>query len=234
MAPVAWTVVRLAALYSGGKDSTYALYLAQQQGHDVDPLVTVLPPEGSWMFQVPNVEWASLSAEALGLPHVQARCGEGVEAELEALRRVLEPLDVDGVVAGAVASEFQYSRVHDVCGELGLRTYAPLWRKDPARLLREYLDAGFRILVVAVAAEGLDATWLGRTLDEGAVEELLALHRRHGVHPTGEGGEFETWVLDGPNFTVPLQVQEAEVEWAGTSGVLRVRRAALSPGRDGP
>lgn len=219
--------MRLAALYSGGKDSTYALYLAQQSGHEVEVLLTVLPQEGSWMYQVPNVEWAGLSARALGIPHRTVPSGEGVEAELEALRRALAGREVDGVVVGAVASDFQYTRVQQVCEELGLWVYAPLWRKDPAPLLEEYVEAGFRILVVAVAAEGLGEEWLGRPLDEAACRELLVLHRRFGVHPTGEGGEFETWVVDGPNFRAPIEVKEAEVEWSGAAGVLRIRRAAL-------
>lgn len=221
--------MQLAALYSGGKDSTYALYLAQLQGHEVVHLLTLRPQEGSWMYQVPNVEWAALSARALGIPHREVRAGEGVEAELNALRGALEGLDVDGVVAGAVASDFQYTRIHGVCEELGLGAVSPLWRKDPSRLLDEYLEAGFRIRVVAVSAEGMDRAWLGRLLDPGACADLRRLHERYGVHLTGEGGEFETWAVDGPNFVAPVEVEEAEVEWEGRGGVWRVRRAELGP-----
>ncbi|MFQ6012840.1 MAG: diphthine--ammonia ligase [Thermoplasmata archaeon] len=219
--------MHLAALYSGGKDSTYALYLAQQAGFEVTTLVTVLPQEASMMYQVPNVEWTGLSAEALGIPHVQERSEEGVEEELRALRRALEGTHVGGVVVGAIASDYQFVRVHEVCEALGLWVYAPLWRKDPGTLLREYVDAGFAILVVAVSAEGLDASWLGRVLDAEACDDLAELQRTYGVHPTGEGGEFETWVVDGPNFGSRIDIQEAEKRWKGTSGTLLVRRATL-------
>jgi ABC transporter with metal-binding/Fe-S-binding domain ATP-binding protein len=220
--------VRLAALYSGGKDSTYAVYLAQQLGHEVTTLVTVLPQEASMMYQVPNVEWAGLSAEALGIPHVRVKSGEGEEEELRAMRQGLERADVQGVVVGAVASDYQFVRVNQVCDELGLWVYAPLWRKNPERLLREYVDAGFKILIVAVSAEGMDASWLGRVLDAEMCDELTELHRTFGVHPAGEGGEFETWVVDGPNFALPISVQEAETRWEGTSGTYLVRQASLA------
>lgn len=217
----------VAALFSGGKDSTYALYLAQQAGMEVSDLLTVLPREASMLYQVPNVEWAGLSAEALGIPHRTVRSAEGAEAELRALRRGLEGGDARGVVVGAVASDYQFVRVHQVCDALGLWVYAPLWRKDPQSLLRECLEAGFTILIVAVSAEGLGPSWLGRTLDEDAIRDLHGLHESHGVHPAGEGGEYETWVVDGPNFGARIGVREAEKRWEGTSGTYAVREAAL-------
>lgn len=219
--------MRLAALYSGGKDSNYALYLAQQGGHEVKVLVTLFPQEGSWMYHVPNVRWTRLQAQALGLPQVVEEAGEGEAEELEALERALARADVEGLVAGAVASDYQYVRVNDVCESLGLRVHAPLWRKDPHALLREYVDAGLHILIVGVSAEGMDASWLGRRLDAEACEDLAEVHERHGVHPIGEGGEFETLVLDAPNFAFRLEVRRAQKVWEGTSGVLRVEDAAL-------
>lgn len=220
--------MNLAALYSGGKDSNYALYLAQQAGHAVETLVTLLPQEASWMYHVPNVRWTRLQAEALGIPQVVEEAGAGEVAELEALERALERAAVEGVVAGAVASDYQYARVGEVCERLGLGVYAPLWRKDPARLLTEYVEAGFAILVVAVSAEGMQADWLGRRLDAQACSDLAALHERYGVHPIGEGGEFETMVLDGPNFASRLQVRRAKKVWEGTSGVLEIEDVVLT------
>ncbi|MFQ5987152.1 MAG: diphthine--ammonia ligase, partial [Thermoplasmata archaeon] len=163
----------------------------------------------------------------LDIPHVQEGSGEGVEEELHAMRRGLERTEAEGIVVGAVASDYQFVRVHEICDALGLWVYAPLWRKHPERLLREYVEAGFTILVVSVSAEGLDASWLGRTLDGEALDDLARLHRTHGVHPAGEGGEFETWVVDGPNFHARITVLEAEKRWEGTSGAWVVREAAL-------
>ncbi|MDX1534079.1 MAG: diphthine--ammonia ligase [Thermoplasmata archaeon] len=221
--------MRLAALYSGGKDSTYAVYVAQQSGHTVTELVTVTPAEDSMLYQVPNVEWAPLTAEALGIRHRTVRSGEGGEEELRAMRRGLERTGAEGVVVGAVASDYQFVRVHQVAEELGLWVYAPLWRKEALGLLEEYLTAGFTIFVVAVAAEGLGPEWLGREMDAQALTDLSRLGETSGVHPAGEGGEFETWCVDGPNFRRRVVVMEAEARWEGNAGTYVVRRAGLEP-----
>jgi ABC transporter with metal-binding/Fe-S-binding domain ATP-binding protein len=219
--------VKVAALYSGGKDSNFALYLAQQNGLEVDRLITLLPQEESWMYHVPNIRWTSLQSRALGIPQVMEASQEGEEAELRALKQVLRKAHPDGLVVGAVASDYQYTRVNSVCEELGLWVYAPLWRKDPERLLREYVEAGFRVIIVGASAEGMDESWLGRVIDEDACEALLDLSERYGLHPVGEGGEFETLVLDGPNFRSRLEILEAEKEWKGNSGTLVISEAAL-------
>ncbi len=219
--------MKLAALYSGGKDSTYAIYLARQAGHEVVNLVTVHPAEGSWMYHVPNIRWTELQAKALGIEQLTDEAGEGEERELEALRRILARTEVEGVVVGAIASDYQYTRVNRVCESLRLWVHAPLWRKDPRRLLMEYVAAGFHIIVVGVSAEGMGKDWLGRPLDWDACEDILRLGDRYGVHPVGEGGEFETMVLDGPDFSSRLEVLKAEPLWEGSSGSLRILDARL-------
>ncbi len=219
--------MKLASLYSGGKDSNYALYLAQQAGLDVKILITMLPQEDSWMYHVPNIRWTGLQSHSLGIPQLTERAGEGVEEELEALERALAKAEVEGVVVGAVASDYQYTRVNQVCEELDLWVYSPMWRKDPRRLLLEYVEAGFQIMVVGVYAEGMDESWLGRIIDAEGCEAILELEEKYGVHPIGEGGEFETLVLDGPNFSTRIEIVEAERDWRGSSGTLHVRNAAL-------
>ena len=222
--------MRVAALFSGGKDSTYAAYVAVQRGWEVSRLVSILPQDpDSMLYHVPNLHVVPLQAEAMGIPLVQERAGEGEGAELDALRRALSSVDVDGVVVGAIASDYQHSRVNAVGHDLGLRVFAPLWRRDQAGLLREYLDAGIEAIVTRVSAEGLGPEWLGRRLDGRAVEELLELHERVGLSPCGEGGEFETLVLHGPMFRQRLEVVSGQASWEGSSGTFVVREARLAP-----
>jgi diphthine-ammonia ligase len=220
--------VRVACLFSGGKDSTYAAYVAMQRGWEIASLLTIRPadPE-SMMFHVPNLSVTSMQAEALGLPQIEETASPGGQGELDALRRIFRRADADGIVVGAIASDYQHSRVNRIAAETGLRVFAPLWRQDPERLVHDYLAAGMRIAFSSVSAEGFDATWLGRIWDTRTVEDLLALHRTRGVHPCGEGGEFETLVLDAPFFARPLEILEAVPEWHGTAGVWRVVRACL-------
>ncbi len=209
------------ALFSGGKDSSYALARADEE-FGVDTLVTVEARDASMMYHVPAVELTSLVAEAAGKGHAVYEEGDD---EVEPLRDAFADLEPDTVAVGAVESEYQRSRVEAVCEEFGVDMYAPLWGADPADALREIV-AEFDVIITAVAADGLDASWLGRELDDDAVEELVALRDEYGVHPMGEGGEFETLAVAGPHMDGRLAV-EYEKDWDGVRGSLRVTEATL-------
>ncbi len=179
------------------------------------------------MFHVPNLSITALQAEAMGLPLIEVAAQPGEAGELDALRQGFRRADAEGIVVGAIASDYQHSRVNRVAAELGLRVFAPLWRQDPTQLVHDYLAAGLRIVFSSVSAEGLDASWLGRPWDAETVEDLLRLRETRGVHPCGEGGEFETLVLDAPFFHKAIEVLEATPIWTGTAGTWRVERAHL-------
>ena len=230
-----------ASLFSGGKDSSWALYRALEDGLNVTRLVTVHPGDDSYMYHVPATNLAALAAESIGIDLLEVDPdGLGAEAatdsaaqgdaELEPLEAALGELaseiDLVGVTAGAVESEFQTSRIEAMCERLGIDLYAPLWQRDPVTLAEEMLDAGFEILIVQVAAAGLDESWLGRRLDADALDALVALNERYGVHPLGEGGEFETLVTDGPHMDRPIELEWERV-WEGSRGHLRVTDARL-------
>ncbi|HYY49204.1 MAG TPA: diphthine--ammonia ligase [Thermoplasmata archaeon] len=222
--------MRVAALFSGGKDSTYAAYVAVQRGWDLTHLLSIVPADReSMLFHVPNLHLTPFLAEAMGRPLVTEAATPGEVGELDALRRIFRRVEVDGIVVGAIASDYQHERVNRIAEESGLRVFAPLWRHDPRRLVRDYLAAGFEIVFSAVAAEGLDASWLGRRWDDRTIEDLLRLQATRGVHPCGEGGEFETLVLDGPLFHQRLEVRRAEPRWSGQAGVWQVLEARLVP-----
>jgi ABC transporter with metal-binding/Fe-S-binding domain ATP-binding protein len=231
------------SLFSGGKDSSWALYRALESGLDVSRLVTVHPEGDSYMYHVPATRLASLAAESIGVPLVEVEpddfaaeeaeeSGAQGDAELRPLEAALEDLRDDlsgglaGVTAGAVESEYQTSRIEEMADRLDAEVFAPLWQEDPRELADAMLDAGFEITIIRVAAYGLDESWLGRTLDEEAIEELEALNESHGVHLLGEGGEFETLVTDGPHMDRPIEL-DYETEWDGTRGTLRITDAEL-------
>ena len=160
--------MRLASLYSGGKDSTFSLYLAEQMGHEVPYLVNIVPDdEASWIFHTPNLGIVPLMAESMGKDLVTARSTGTEEGDMVGLRHALERLDVDGVVTGAIWSDYQWDRMNMVCGDLGLRVITPMWRKDQDMLMEQFLASGIRAVIVGCYAEGLDESWLGRPIDEG-------------------------------------------------------------------
>jgi ABC transporter with metal-binding/Fe-S-binding domain ATP-binding protein len=220
--------MRLCVLFSGGKDSTYAMYLMEQQGHQVDTLVSVIPSErDSWLFHTPNLNLLPLQAMAMQKRLLRAPSQGSEEGDLQALHQALSGLDVDGVVAGAIASDYQWDRLNGVCERLGLRLFSPLWRKEQGMLMRDMIEAGIEAMVVAVSAEGLGSEWLGRTLDTEAIERLELLSKSKGVNPSGEGGEYETLVIDSPLHDSRLEIVEVEREITRDGGRLMVKKARL-------
>jgi ABC transporter with metal-binding/Fe-S-binding domain ATP-binding protein len=217
----------VAALFSGGKDSTYAVYLVQQKGWNVKYLVSMMPEEDSYLFHVPNAHLTRLHSEAMGIPLKQAAVSGEPEEELEVLKGILSELDVEGLITGAIASDYQWSRFNRIGEEIGLKVFSPVWRKDQMRVMRDIVQAGFEVMIVGVGAEGLDERWLGRMIDDDCLIELEQLEREKGINPSGEGGEYETIVLDGPNFAKKLQMENSEKEWDGKRGVLRIGEVTL-------
>lgn len=200
--------MRLACLFSGGKDSTYALYIMLSQGHDIAYLVSVFPEsQESYMFHYPEIERTIDQAKALGIRQVIVKTKGEKEKELDDLKMALRKLDIDGVFSGAVASEYQKQRIDAIAEELSIVSFAPLWHKDQENLLKEQIDAGFEIMITHVAAQGLDESWVGRTIGYRAFEELKRIRDRYKINISGEGGEYETLVLNCPLFSKPL-VQE--------------------------
>ncbi|MGM0604442.1 MAG: diphthine--ammonia ligase [Halobacteriota archaeon] len=231
------------SLFSGGKDSSWALYRALQEGLNVTRLLTVHPRGDSYMYHVPATELARLAAESIGIELLEVDPGEldaeGAidsakqgDAEVQpleaALREVAGDIDLGGVTAGAIESRFQTDRIERMCDRLGIDLYAPLWQRDPERVAEEMLAAGFEITIVQVAAYGLDESWLGRTLDAAAIDDLRDLHEEYGVHILGEGGEFETIVTDGPHMDRPIELTaEPAFDDAAGRGRLRIIDARL-------
>ncbi len=219
--------MKIAALFSGGKDSSYAMFVASQYAWDVTHLVTVFSesPE-SYMYHVPAIELTRLAAQAIGVPLVEVVTPPEPEKELIPLRDVLASLGVDGIVSGALASEYQRRRLDQICDDIGIKSFAPLWHKNPRELIGEMVEEGFEIMIVGCFAEGLDERWLGRVLDEKALAELDRLHDRYGIHVAGEGGEYESMVLYGPHMKKRICV-EYEKEWHVHSGKIVVKKAWL-------
>jgi ABC transporter with metal-binding/Fe-S-binding domain ATP-binding protein len=221
--------LKIAVLFSGGKDSTYATWVAQHHGWDIGALVTVLPRTAeSMMFHFPNAGWTKLQAETMGLQHRVILAGKDELLSLkEGLAKTAGELDIDGIATGAVASDYQKSRIDQICDSLGLRSFAPLWRKDPQTLVSDLKTNGFRMIVSGVGAEGLDKSWLGEELTDQRWATLESLSRKHGIHLTGEGGEYETFVVDAPFFENRVNIEKSHSQWDGQSGYLVIDHATL-------
>ena len=221
--------MRVAALFSGGKDSIYSIYIAQQYGWDVFHLVSLMPENiDSWMFHGVNIHLTRLLAKALDIPIAYKSTPGEKEKELDDMKSILEKLDIDGVISGAISSEYQRTRIEKICHEIGIKSFTPIWHKNQKQLLEEELRAGFKVVIVSVSANGLDKSWLGRTIDENCIKDLASLHKKYKINMAGEGGEYETLVLDGPIFKRKIVLEDIEIEWKRDHGRLIVKKARLS------
>lgn len=212
-----------AALFSGGKDSSYALYLAQEKGLSIDKLVTVIPEKvDSYMFHRPNLEMVPQLAASLDIDLVTVRSTGEKEEELKDLKDSLKRLKIEGVVSGAVASSYQKERIDDIADEIDLEVFSPLWGMDQYDLVQNIIYDGFKCIIVMVAAMGLDEGWLGREIDGDRLNELRDLNERYGINIAGEGGEYESFVISAPNYRWGFEVIEGERRWDGHRGTFEV------------
>ncbi|MBU0591707.1 diphthine--ammonia ligase [Candidatus Micrarchaeota archaeon] len=209
--------MRVAILFSGGKDSVFATFWAITQGFEI-VLVTVKPPEYSMMFHHPNVDATKMQAEAIGLEQVFVETTE--ENWRDKLLGALKGLKVDGIVTGAIESEYQKRRIDSIGDELGVPTYAPLWHKNKQDLMNEMLE-NFEIYVTAVSAEGLGPEFLGEPFSK------LVNANIKNIHPLLEGGEGETFVTYAPFFKKRIKIKKWKKTWDGIRGVAEIENAEL-------
>jgi diphthine-ammonia ligase len=216
--------MKLATLFSGGKDSVYSSYLAKKQGHELACLITIYSEnKESYMFHTPSIEKTRHQAESMNLPIIIHKTKGEKEEELkdleEAIKKAIKKYKIEGIVTGAIRSVYQASRIQKICDNHKIKCINPLWQKEEMSYLNELLENKFKIIIIGVFAYPLDQSWLGRIIDKKFIEEVKELNEKYKIHPAGEGGEFETFVLNCPLFKKPLIIKshndfkEGENSW---------------------
>jgi len=214
--------MKLGVLFSGGKDSTYAALLAKRADHDLVCFLSIESEnQDSFMFHTPTINLAVRQAELCGVPFLSKITKGEKEKELEDLKDLIEEAvaeyNIEGIVTGAVESVYQASRVQKICNELDIECFNPLWQKDQIELLEDLIKNDFKIIVSAVAGYPLDDKWVGRVIDNKFIEEIIQLNKKFDLNPAGEGGEFETLVVNCPLFFGELEIDDIKVSGEGNS-----------------
>lgn len=213
-------------LWTGGKDSALALYLAVKRGIVVKELVTFAPPEAEFLAHPLSV--MTLQAVALGFKHrilnIEAPYDEGYRKQME----VLKGEGIDTLITGDIDQVAGQPNFIRTCAEpLGLQVLTPLWKKGRWDLMGAILAAGFQVIFSCVKPVGLTPEWVGRRIDRSALEELAQLHTDTGLDICGEQGEYHTLVLDGPGFNRRLELSGTEVFNRGDLAYLKIGNARL-------
>lgn len=216
--------MKLGVLFSGGKDSVYATYLAKKEGYEISCLISLFSENsGSYMFHTPNIEKVQVQADAMNLPLIVSSTKGEKEKELEDLKMVLtsakEKYGIEGVVTGAIKSVYQATRVQKICDELNIDCFNPLWQKDEEEYLDELINEEFKIIVVGVFAYPLNESWVLREIDSDFVKEIKELNQKYKIHVAGEGGEFETYVLGCSLFDHELKIVNKKIIREGENSV---------------
>ncbi|PIT85040.1 TIGR00289 family protein [Candidatus Micrarchaeota archaeon CG10_big_fil_rev_8_21_14_0_10_45_29] len=212
--------MKVAILFSGGKDSAYATHLCLSWGWEVI-WVTVLPQKDSMMFHHPNVKWCKLQAQASGIKIHEIKTTH--KNELEDLQKKLKKLKIDGIVTGAIASDYQRQRIEIIGDALGIPTFNPLWHKGE-EFLKQMLEE-MQVYIASVSAEGLGEKWLAKEFLPNDVDILSAM--KPPISPYLEGGEGETFVTDAPFFKKRIQILEWEKSFKGMAGKAVIKKAKL-------
>ena len=226
--------MKLACLFSGGKDSTYAIHLAKKQGHDVVCLLSIFTKsEESHLLHHPNLKWTKLQSESMKIPQLTIISNsDEIDDELIVMEKLLqnakEQFQIDGLIHGGIKSKFQKEKFESLCLKLNLVSIAPLWGTDPNEYMNELLDSNFHFMMITVSSDGLDEQWLGKLITKSDIAILNNLSNKFGFNLNFEGGESETFVIDCPLFSTPIQINEFTKNWDGYRGRFEIVDAELN------
>ena len=223
--------MKLGILFSGGKDSYLAMHLASED-HEISCLLTMKSSnQDSWMFHTPAITWTNLQAESMGIPQIIQET-EGIQDdELDDLftliKKAKEEFSIQGIVTGALASTYQSTRIQKICNKLNLWCFNPLWQLPQEKLLKKLQTHNISSIITGIAAEPFDESWLGKEIDSSTVNELLLYSKKYRINPAGEGGEFESLVINAPMFSKKLEILSSKIHYSNFSGRLEIKEAEL-------
>ncbi|UCH71661.1 MAG: diphthine--ammonia ligase [Thermoplasmatales archaeon] len=219
--------MKVAVLFSGGKDSAFAAYLAEEHGHEISCFISIVSENpSSYMFHTPSISEVKKQAEVANIPIIIQKTKGEKETELKdlniAIQKAKNKYGIDGIVTGTVESAYQASRIQKICSMLGLDCFNPLWQKNQFELLDDLIKAKFEVIITGVFAYPLDKSWLGHRIDKKFLDDVKKLYKIYKINPAGEGGEFETFVLRCPLFSKSLEIKNKKIKGKQNSWTMEI------------
>lgn len=209
--------------WTGGKDGCFACYKAISEGYQVTHLLNFRNTKKIGSHEI-NPEVIQAQSEALGIPLIQR---DFISYEQEFKRVVVEIRARGGDIDGAVFGHIQTHRglVERICRDLEIELLLPIWKKDSYYVLKEIIDSGFKVVVVSIRDGLLGREWLGRSIDEGFVSDLISSDMS--IDPCGENGEFHTLVVDGPIFKKRIVISKSDPKFQEGYWSMNIREFAV-------
>jgi uncharacterized protein (TIGR00290 family) len=196
--------------WSGGKDSCLACYKAVKQGYRVRYLLNFISKESKrCCFHGIEGALLRLQSELIGVPLIQKEVSPDMQKYEEEFKEAVIALKAKGVEAmvfGDIYLLDHISWVERVCNDLKIKPIEPLWNYSPTTILEEFINLGFKAIVVSCQADKFDKDFVGKEVDKNLLLEL----KSRNICPCGENGEFHTLVVDGPMFKRRIQILESE------------------------
>ena len=206
--------MKVTCLVSGGKDSIFALWIALHQ-FNVTSIITVQPKcSESLLFHIPNSKYVVLIADMLNIPHKMIwtqKCD--LKTEIKVLQDVLIETKAEALITGGLRSEFQRYKFNHAAKRAKMKCFNPLWRISPQILMQELLNNNFHIILVSVSSMGFSRELLGKRITKKLLMELQRTASTSETSITGEGGEYESFVLDAPFFPSRIEILESKIRW---------------------
>ncbi|MCF7866966.1 diphthine--ammonia ligase [Candidatus Woesearchaeota archaeon] len=208
--------VKLGALLSTGKDSVLATQIMMEQNYEIACFITIQSHnKDSYMYHGPNTHLATVQAEAAQIPIILKDTKGEKEKELqdlkEAIKEAITKHKIEGIITGALFSNYQRERIEKICEDLGIKCFSPLWHMNQEKEVQLLIDKGFKFTIIKIAAEGMHVGWLGETITQKHLERLKILNQKIGFNIAGEGGEYESLVLDAPFFKKQIIIKKSQI-----------------------
>ena len=196
--------------WSGGKDSCLACYKAMQEGYQVKYLLNFISKEYKrCCFHGIEAKLLRLQTESIGIPLLQKEVSPDMQKYEQEFKQAVSELKAKGIkkmVFGDIYLDEHRAWVDRVCKDLGIEPIEPLWELSPEKIVEDFIDLGFKAIVVSCKADLFDKEFIGRYVDSDFLNEL----KKKNICSCGENGEFHTFVVDGPIFKKKIEITESQ------------------------
>ena len=225
--------MKVAALFSGGKDSTYAIYNAKKSGHEIVVLFTIQPKsDESHLLHFPNISQTKLQSQSMNIPQIIVSINDiNVDVEILELNNLIKTakktFDFDGIVHGGISSLYQKNKFEVLCQDNNLKLISPLWQKNASSYMKELLNNNFEFIISSVSSDGLDQSWLGKAINYSEFEKLENLSKKFQFNLNFEGGEAETFVTNCPLFKNRIKIMKSNKIWDKVRGRFEIVESKL-------